>query len=102
MVLVGGVQVLRFDQGARLPPYSDARCLSIATASIVAKVTRDRFMDDLALRYPGYGWKRNRGCATDEPSAALSRHGASAEQRAGFRGVPLPDAALVKDQGRIP
>ena len=44
----------------------DAKCLSIAAASIVAKVTRDRLMARLALRYPGYGWQTNMGYGTEE------------------------------------
>lgn len=102
MVLVGGVQVLRFDEGARLLPHGDTRRLSIAAASIMAKATRDRIMDELALRHPGCGSERNRRRAAAEPSAALPRSGASAEQRAGFRRVRVPDAALAKDQGRMP
>ena len=42
----------------------DAKCLSIAAASIVAKVTRDRIMVDLAQQHPGYGWEANAGYPT--------------------------------------
>ncbi len=65
----------------------DRLSLSIAAASIVAKVTRDRLMDDLAQRHPGYGWERNRGYGTPEHRAALRRLGATAQHRRSFRPV---------------
>ena len=49
----------------------DALCLSIAAASIIAKVTRDRIMVDLAQQHPGYGWERNAGYPTRDIVAAL-------------------------------
>ena len=49
----------------------DALCLSIAAASIVAKVVRDRAMTRLAVRFPGYGWETNAGYATTFHRAAL-------------------------------
>ena len=54
---------------ALVGPYSnivdgDAKVYSIACASVVAKVVRDRMMELLAVRYPGYGWERNQGYAT--------------------------------------
>jgi ribonuclease HII len=65
----------------------DGRSLSIAAASIVAKVTRDREMADLALRYPGYGWERNAGYGTAEHRAALLRLGPTPEHRKSFAPV---------------
>jgi len=65
----------------------DARCLSIAAASIVAKVTRDREMVELARRHPEYGWDRNFGYPTAEHRAALRAHGATAHHRRSFRPV---------------
>jgi ribonuclease HII len=62
----------------------DALCLSIAAASIVAKVTRDRAMQRLAIRFPGYGWDVNAGYATATHRAALHRLGATRHHRAGF------------------
>ena len=53
----------------------DACCHSIACASIVAKVTRDRLMRLLAVRYPGYGWERNAGYATRDHVAGLQSLG---------------------------
>ena len=75
----------------------DGRSLSIAAASIVAKVIRDRAMTRLALRYPGYGWARNAGYATATHRQALRRLGPTAHHRASFGTVrqlrlvcPLP------------
>ncbi len=53
----------------------DSSSYAIACASIVAKVTRDRLMRKLALRYPGYGWERNAGYGTEEHLRALDRLG---------------------------
>ncbi len=65
----------------------DARSLSIAAASIVAKVARDRLMVDLAQQYPGYGWDRNAGYPTKEHLSALLNLGVTAVHRRGFKPV---------------
>lgn len=65
----------------------DALCLSIAAASIVAKVTRDRLMVDLAQQHPGYGWEHNAGYSTREHVAALSLLGATPAHRRSFKPV---------------
>ena len=62
----------------------DGVSLSIAAASIVAKVIRDRGMARLAARYPGYGWVENAGYGTTGHRAALLRLGVSPHHRAGF------------------
>ena len=62
----------------------DARSLSIAAASIIAKVTRDTIMTDLAGSFPGYGWERNAGYGTTEHRAALARHGPTPHHRRSF------------------
>jgi ribonuclease HII len=62
----------------------DARSLSIAAASIVAKVVRDRAMARLDIRWPGYGWAGNAGYPTAAHRAALLRLGATPHHRAGF------------------
>lgn len=69
----------------------DRLSLSIAAASIVAKVTRDRIMAELARRHPGYGWERNAGYGTAEHRAALIRLGVTPEHRRSF----LPVSKLV-------
>jgi ribonuclease HII len=62
----------------------DGRSLSIAAASIVAKVTRDRLMRQLARVYPAYGWDSNKGYGTSGHAAALARHGISPHHRLSF------------------
>ena len=65
----------------------DARCLSIAAASIVAKVLRDRIMEDLAQQYPGYGWEVNAGYPTPAHKRALLDLGVTAHHRRSFKPV---------------
>jgi ribonuclease HII len=62
----------------------DAISLSIAAASIAAKVTRDALMERLHTRYPHYGWARNAGYAAPAHRAAILAHGATVHHRAGF------------------
>jgi ribonuclease HII len=63
----------------------DAKSFSIAAASIVAKVTRDRIMRDLALDFPQYGWERNSGYPTKEHYAAIGKFGPTIWHRRSFR-----------------
>ncbi len=69
----------------------DGLSLSIAAASIVAKVIRDRLMQRLAARWPGYGWEHNAGYATPEHRQALTRLGATIHHRRGF----VPVSAVI-------
>jgi ribonuclease HII len=62
----------------------DARCASVAAASIVAKVTRDRLMRDLDAEFPVYGFARHKGYATPEHVAAIDRHGLCPLHRRSF------------------
>ncbi|MEX2648363.1 MAG: ribonuclease HII [Alphaproteobacteria bacterium] len=73
----------------------DRLSVSIAAASIIAKVTRDRLMTALALACPGYGFERHKGYGTALHRAALARLGASAHHRRSFR----PVAALTSWTG---
>lgn len=65
----------------------DARCLSIAAASIIAKVTRDRLMLQLDQQYPAYGFAQHKGYGTEAHLAALRAHGASPIHRQTFAPV---------------
>lgn len=65
----------------------DARSVSIAAASIAAKICRDRLMVDLAQQYPGYGWERNAGYGTAEHLAALREFGVTPVHRRSFKPV---------------
>ncbi len=79
---------------ARTVIRGDGLSLSIAAASVVAKVTRDRRMEALARAHPGYGWERNRGYGTAEHRRALARLGPSAQHRRSFR--PVRDAFIIR------
>jgi ribonuclease HII len=74
----------------------DALVHSIACASIVAKICRDRLMCRLALRYPNYGWERNKGYATPEHRAALYEFGLTPHHRRTFQ--PVEQLALPLDR----
>ncbi|MFZ1468216.1 MAG: ribonuclease HII [Paracoccaceae bacterium] len=65
----------------------DAKCLSIAAASVVAKVTRDRMMVDLAQQHPQYGWDRNMGYPTKAHRQALLDFGVTPFHRRSFAPV---------------
>jgi ribonuclease HII len=67
----------------------DSLSFSIAAASVIAKVTRDRIMRGLALRYPGYGWETNVGYATPEHGEAIRRLGITHHHRLSFAPVRL-------------
>lgn len=76
----------------------DAKCVSIAAASILAKVTRDRLMVELDHLHPGYGFARHKGYSTPEHYAALERLGPSPCHRRSFRRI----AAFYASQGALP
>ena len=62
----------------------DARCASVAAASIVAKVTRDRLMREVDVQFPDYGFAKHKGYATAEHLAAIDRHGLCPLHRRSF------------------
>jgi ribonuclease HII len=72
----------------------DGRCHSIACASIIAKVTRDRLMYALAKRHPHYHWETNKGYGTPEHHAGLASHGATKHHRYSFGPVGQLSLAL--------
>ena len=73
----------------------DDKCFSIACASIVAKVTRDRLMASLARRHPHYAWDHNCGYATRRHIDALQSHGSCAHHRQSFVVKALVSGAVV-------
>ena len=75
----------------------DARCHSIACASIIAKVTRDRLMQALARRYPHYRWDTNVGYGTRAHQAGLASHGLTAHHRRSFAPVSQLSFVLTDD-----
>ena len=76
----------RVPAGLRGSPvvHGDAKSLSIAAASIVAKVSRDRIMHDLAQKYPGYHWEKNAGYPTPEHLQAIKKYGINEHYRKSF------------------
>ena len=76
----------------------DARCLSIAAASIIAKVTRDRLMVQLATKHPGYGFERHKGYGTAEHQDAIKRLGVTVHHRRSFRAVQLALGLIVEEE----
>lgn len=89
LALVDGNRAPRLGCVTRTIVKGDAKCLSIAAASIVAKVTRDRMMVALAVECPGYGFERHKGYGTPEHKDALRRLGVTAHHRRSFRPVQL-------------
>jgi len=87
MILVDGNRLPGFPFPTRCIVGGDGISLSIAAASIVAKVTRDRAMTALAQRFPGYGWERNAGYGTPEHREAMRRLGLTEMHRRTFRPV---------------
>lgn len=73
--------------------HADALCLSVAAASIIAKVTRDRMMVELDRHYPGYGLARHKGYGTREHQAALRQLGPAAVHRRSY--APLRALAAL-------
>lgn len=84
LVLVDGNYPPKLDCPVQCVVGGDALCLSIAAASIVAKVVRDRAMVRLAGRWPGYGWETNAGYATALHREALQRLGSTRHHREAF------------------
>lgn len=97
-VLVDGNATPRWERPSKAIVAGDAKCRSIAAASIVAKVTRDRIMAEYARDYPGYGWDHNRGYPTPEHIRAINALGLTPLHRRTFskvrehaeQMVPLP------------
>jgi ribonuclease HII len=90
-VLVDGFKVPGLLMAQRAITGGDRRCTSVAAASILAKVARDRLMCELHERDSRYGFDRHKGYCTPEHLAAVSRHGYSDAHRRSFRPPTLFD-----------
>lgn len=96
-VLIDGKPIRTLEIAHTAVVGGDRRCYSVACASIIAKVTRDRLMSSLSIRYPGYGWAKNSGYGTPSHVASLLAFGLTAHHRREFcRGV-APLAGPVTD-----
>ena len=83
-VLIDGKAIRSLKIAHTAVVHGDARCFSIACASIIAKVTRDRLMHSLARRYPTYRWDHNVGYATQDHIAGLATAGITPHHRRSF------------------
>ncbi len=96
-VLIDGLPVRPFPAPHTAIVDGDAKSLSIAAASVIAKVTRDRLMSELDRRYPAYGFARHKGYATSDHLANLARHGPCPIHRFSFRPVAEPLLPVAGD-----
>lgn len=87
VVLVDGNRDPGFGARTRMVVGGDAKCLSIAAASVVAKVTRDRMMIEMDKTHPAYGFAQNKGYGTKAHLEALRLHGPTPHHRRSFRPV---------------
>ena len=83
-VLVDGNACPKWQRPSKAIVDGDAKCRSIAAASIIAKVTRDRMMVEYATSHPGYGWEHNRGYPTPDHRRALRELGPTPLHRRSF------------------
>jgi ribonuclease HII len=105
LVFVDGIDRIDIDCECRPVVSGDALVLSIAAASIVAKVTRDRLMGCLGAAHPGYGFERHMGYSVPEHFAALSRLGPCVHHRRRFAPVAallgLPEIVEVDETAQL-
>ena len=84
LALIDGWENPRFDLPQKAVVKGDSLCMSIAAASVVAKVYRDKLMEEMEEKYPGYGFAVNKGYGTQEHYRALKRLGPCAIHRVSF------------------
>lgn len=89
LVLVDGNRMPLLPCLARTIVKGDAKCLSIAAASIVAKVTRDRIMIAMGREFPEYGFERHKGYGVPEHRKALEQFGVTPHHRRSFKPIQL-------------
>lgn len=95
--LIDGNQLPKLPCRSHAVIKGDAKSISIAAASIIAKVHRDRLMAELDTAHPGYGWATNMGYGTKEHQDGLTRLGVTPHHRRSFKPIRarLPDPAPV-------
>ena len=97
LAVIDGNRAPKLGCDARTLVKGDARCLSIAAASIIAKVTRDRMMIALSAKHPGYGFERHKGYGTAEHHDAIRGLGVTPHHRRSFRAVQLALGLVLED-----
>ena len=98
LALVDGNRPPKIPCDTKCIVQGDAKCLSIAAASIIAKVTRDRMMIQLGRAFPGYGFERHKGYSTPEHFAAIDRLGVTKHHRRSFRPVKIALGLVSPDE----
>jgi ribonuclease HII len=96
-VLIDGLPVPDYPFPQEALVKGDSRSFSIAAASIIAKVTRDRYMREAALQHPEYGFDQHKGYGTRAHLAALARHGPCPLHRRSFAPVAQLSLAFGKE-----
>lgn len=86
-LLIDGTFSISFDLPQKAVPKGDSLSISIAAASIVAKVTRDRIMEKYAKEYPEFDFSKHKGYPTKAHKEAIHKHGISPIHRLSFKGV---------------
>jgi len=76
----------------------DGECFSVAAASIIAKVTRDRMMNEFDRLYPGYGFARHKGYGTADHRSAICRLGPCPIHRRSFHASPPPASRIAQEE----
>ncbi|HEU4475874.1 MAG TPA: ribonuclease HII [Methyloceanibacter sp.] len=99
-IIDGNIVPRRFPCKARAVVGGDGLSLSVAAASIVAKVTRDRMMLKLSRRYRRYAWDSNKGYGTREHAEAIKKHGVCSHHRRSFS--PIERALRLLQNGAEP
>lgn len=87
LALIDGNKAPALNCPAKTVIGGDAKSLSIAAASIIAKVTRDRIMCELATQYPHYGWETNAGYGTKHHQLALAKYGVTEHHRKTYKPI---------------
>ena len=106
-LLIDGISCLPMNIAQRTIKKGDSLSYSIAAASIIAKVTRDRLMVQYDTLYPGYGFAAHKGYGAASHLAAIAQLGPSPIHRKTFRGVKehlpaVPEGLLAGDSGLLP
>ncbi len=86
-LLIDGKFTIDMDTDQKAIVKGDAKSISVAAASIIAKVSRDRIMVEMDKRYPVYGFRRHKGYPTKAHKAAIAHYGPCAIHRKSFKGV---------------
>ena len=85
MTLVDGNKLIKnYTNPQKFIIKGDGKSASVAAASILAKVTRDRYMEELAIEFPQYGWENNAGYLTEQHLAAIDKYGLCKYHRPSF------------------